>query len=53
MNLGDEIMLKRELYLSRIRGFYHTNLIKILIGIRRCRKSVVLRQIEEELKKVE
>ncbi len=44
-------MLKRETYLSRIRGFYHTNLIKILVGIRRCGKSVILKQIEEEIKK--
>ncbi len=44
-------MLKREIYLSRIRGFYDSNLIKILVGIRRCGKSVVLNQIMEELKK--
>ena len=43
-------MLKREIYLNRIRGFYHSNLIKILVGIRRCGKSVVLNQIKEELK---
>ena len=38
-------MLKRESYLSRIRGFYNSDLIKILVGIRRCGKSVILRQI--------
>lgn len=43
-------MLKREIYLSRIRGFYDSNLIKILVGIRRCGKSVILKQIMEELK---
>ncbi len=43
-------MLKREIYLSRIRGFYHNNLIKILVGIRRCGKSVILKQIMEELR---
>lgn len=43
-------MLKRELYLSRIRGFYNSNLIKILVGIRRSGKSVILNQIIEELK---
>lgn len=43
-------MLKREMYLSRIRGFYDSDLIKILVGIRRCGKSVILRQIMEELK---
>lgn len=43
-------MLKRELYLSKIRGFYDSDLIKILVGIRRCGKSVILTQIIEELK---
>ncbi len=42
-------MLKREMYLSRIRGFYNSNLIKILVGIRRCGKSVILKQIMNEL----
>ncbi len=27
-------MLKRELYLNKIRGFYHSDLIKILVGVR-------------------
>ncbi len=43
-------MLKRELYLKRIRDFYDSDLIKILVGIRRCGKSVILEQIIEELK---
>ena len=43
-------MLKREKYLSKIRGFYDSDLIKILVGIRRCGKSVILNQIIEELK---
>ncbi len=43
-------MLLREDYLSRIRGFYDSNLIKILEGIRRCGKSVILSQIKDELK---
>lgn len=43
-------MLKREIYLSQIRGFYDSNLIKILVGIRRCGKSVILNQIIDELK---
>ena len=42
-------MLNRELYLSKIRGFYDSDLIKILVGIRRCGKSVILNQIIEEL----
>ena len=43
-------MLLREDYLSKIRGFYDSNLIKILVGIRRCGKSVILNQIIEELR---
>lgn len=43
-------MLLRENYLSKIRGFYDSDLIKILVGIRRCGKSVILNQIIEELK---
>jgi len=46
-------MLKRELYLSQIRGFYDSDLIKILVGIRRCGKSVILEQVIEELKEKE
>ncbi len=43
-------MLKREIYLSRIRGFYDSNLVKILIGIRRCGKSIILEQIMDEIR---
>ena len=43
-------MLKREIYLKRIREFYDSDLIKILVGIRRSGKSVILNQIIEELK---
>ena len=43
-------MLKRETYLEKIRDFYDSDLIKILVGIRRCGKSVILEQIMEELK---
>lgn len=42
-------MLKREKYLEKIRDFYDSNLIKILVGIRRCGKSVILEQIMQEL----
>ncbi len=35
-------MVKREIYLSRIRPFMHKNLIKVITGIRRCGKSVIL-----------
>ncbi len=43
-------MLIRENYLDKIRGFYDSNLVKILVGIRRCGKSVILEQIMQELK---
>lgn len=43
-------MLKREKYLEKIRDFYDSDLIKILVGIRRCGKSVILEQIMQELK---
>ena len=43
-------MLLREDYLLKIRGFYDSNLIKILVGIRECGKSVILNQIIDELK---
>lgn len=43
-------MLIRENYLNKIGGFYDSDLIKILVGIRRCGKSVILTQIIDELK---
>ena len=43
-------MLIREDYLAKIRGFYDSDLVKILVGIRRCGKSVILEQIIKELK---
>ena len=43
-------MLKREIYLTRIRVFYDSDLVKILVGIRRCGKSVILKQIMNEIK---
>ena len=44
-------MYKREKYLKKIRGFYHTeSLIKIIYGMRRSGKSVILTQIIDELK---
>lgn len=45
-------MLKREYYLKRIRPFYQENsLIKIIYGLRRTGKSVILNQIKDELLK--
>lgn len=43
-------MIKREQYLAQIRDFYHMDLIKVITGIRRCGKSVLLMQIMDELK---
>ena len=42
-------MVKREMYLKKLRPFYHLDLIKVITGIRRCGKSVLLQQIKEEL----
>ncbi len=43
-------MIIREKYLSKIRPFYDQDLIKVITGIRRCGKSVILNQIIDELK---
>ena len=43
-------MLKREKYLEKVRDFYDSDLIKVFTGIRRCGKSVLLKQIIEEIK---
>lgn len=43
-------MIIRERYLKNIRPFYDQDLIKVLIGIRRSGKSVLLTQIMDELK---
>lgn len=42
-------MIKRELYMSRIRPFIDREPIKVLTGIRRCGKSVMLELIKQEL----
>jgi predicted AAA+ superfamily ATPase len=42
-------MIKREAYISRIRPFIGNELIKVLTGIRRSGKSVMLELIQEEL----
>lgn len=42
-------MIKREIYMNRIRPFINNELIKVLTGIRRCGKSVMLELIQEEL----
>ena len=42
-------MLKREKYISQVRPFYESDLIKVITGIRRCGKSVVLEQMRDEI----
>lgn len=42
-------MILRERYLSKIRPFYESDLIKVITGIRRCGKSVIKDQIAQEL----
>ena len=38
------------MYLKKMRGFYDNELIKVIMGVRRCGKSILLKQIIEELK---
>lgn len=43
-------MIKRNLYLEKIRPFINKDLIKVITGIRRCGKSVMLEVIQNELR---
>lgn len=43
-------MIKRTMYLQRIRPFYESEMVKVITGIRRCGKSILMKQIIEELK---
>jgi len=45
------MMIYREHYISKVREFYDSDLIKIITGIRRCGKSVILEQIMDEIRK--
>lgn len=51
LNIREEAgsMIKRELYMKRIRPFIGNELVKVLTGIRRSGKSVMLDLIKEEL----
>ncbi|MCM1124535.1 MAG: ATP-binding protein [bacterium] len=43
-------LYKRENYLKKIRGFYHSDdLIKVITGVRRCGKSSLMQTISDEL----
>ena len=43
-------MIKREYYINKVREFYNSDLIKIITGIRRSGKSVILEQIMDEIR---
>jgi predicted AAA+ superfamily ATPase len=42
-------MIRREHYIEQVRPFYESDLIKIITGIRRCGKSVIMEQIIKEI----
>ena len=42
-------MIKREIYMNRIRPFMGKDVIKVMTGIRRAGKSVMLALIQQEL----
>ena len=44
-------MIYREHYIAPVREFYESDLIKIITGIRRSGKSIILEQIKEEINK--
>ena len=44
-------MIQREHYIEQVRPFYDSDLIKIITGIRRCGKSVIMEQIIGEIRK--
>lgn len=44
-------MITREHYLKKIRGFFKSDLIKIITGIRRSGKSTILDQVRNEISK--
>ncbi len=43
-------MIQRERYIKQVRPFYDSDLIKIITGIRRCGKSVIMGQIIKEIR---
>lgn len=42
-------MIKRTMYLERIEPFYDSQFVKVITGVRRCGKSVLLEQIAADL----
>ena len=45
-------MIKRELYINKMKPFINKDIVKVLTGIRRSGKSIMLKLIMEELKKI-
>lgn len=41
--------LKREVYLEQIRPYYDSDIIKVITGVRRSGKSILLETIKDEL----
>lgn len=42
-------MIKREMYMKQIRPFMNKDIVKVLSGIRRCGKSIMMDLIQQEL----
>lgn len=45
------MLLVRNSYLDRIRPYYESNLIKVLVGPRRSGKSEIMKMIEDEIRR--
>jgi hypothetical protein len=43
-------MIYREHYIKDVREFYDSDLVKVITGIRRSGKSVILEQIADEIR---
>lgn len=48
--IGVRALINREHYIQEVRPFYESDLIKIITGIRRSGKSVILNQIMREIR---
>lgn len=48
--IGGDSMIKREQYMAKVRPFMDKSIVKVLTGIRRSGKSVMLQLIQDELK---
>lgn len=47
---GSVNLIKRAIYLNKVRPYMNKNIIKVISGIRRCGKSTILQQIIQDLK---